>query len=486
MGKLSHLEPKAIWENFEQICSIPHPSKKEEKIIAYLEAFAKKNKLEYKIDKAGNVLISKSATKGFDKLKTVVLQSHVDMVCEKNSNSKHNFDTDPIIPVIDGDWLKAKETTLGADNGIGVATQLALLASKEIEHGPIECLFTVDEETGLTGAFALKPGFFNGKILINLDSEDEGEIFIGCAGGKDTVAILKYEPKKAPGKQIPLKLTVSGLRGGHSGDDINKGYANAVKLLTRILFTLDQKYGIKLSAIDGGNLRNAIAREAYAVFYVTHEKVSKIEKEVELFFKAFKEEYKHTEENINVQIEKTSKAETIIDRKTQPKLLQSLYACPHGVIAMSMDMPGLVETSTNLASVKMKGKNKIEITTSQRSSVESAKADIVNMVECALALSGAEVKHSNGYPGWKPNPKSPILEVSTNVYKKLFKKEAKVKAIHAGLECGLFLEKYPELDMISIGPTMRGVHSPDEKLEIPSVEKFWKFLTEILINIPLK
>ncbi|HNV95669.1 MAG TPA: aminoacyl-histidine dipeptidase [Bacteroidales bacterium] len=483
---LEKLNPSLVWKYFEEILAIPRPSKKEEKIIAYLEAFAKKNKLEYKIDKAGNVLISKSATKGFDKLKTVVLQSHVDMVCEKNSNSKHNFDTDPIIPVIDGDWLKAKETTLGADNGIGVATQLALLASKEIEHGPIECLFTVDEETGLTGAFALKPGFFNGKILINLDSEDEGEIFIGCAGGKDTVAILKYEPKKAPGKQIPLKLTVSGLRGGHSGDDINKGYANAVKLLTRILFTLDQKYGIKLSAIDGGNLRNAIAREAYAVFYVTHEKVSKIEKEVELFFKAFKEEYKHTEENINVQIEKTSKAETIIDRKTQPKLLQSLYACPHGVIAMSMDMPGLVETSTNLASVKMKGKNKIEITTSQRSSVESAKADIVNMVECALALSGAEVKHSNGYPGWKPNPKSPILEVSTNVYKKLFKKEAKVKAIHAGLECGLFLEKYPELDMISIGPTMRGVHSPDEKLEIPSVEKFWKFLTEILINIPLK
>jgi len=483
---LEKLNPSLVWKYFEEILAIPRPSKKEEKIIAYLEAFAKKNKLEYKIDKAGNVLISKPATKGFDKLKTVVLQSHVDMVCEKNSNSKQNFDTDPIIPVIDGDWLKAKETTLGADNGIGVATQLALLASKEIEHGPIECLFTVDEETGLTGAFALKPGFFNGKILINLDSEDEGEIFIGCAGGKDTVAMLKYEPKKAPGKQIPLKLTVSGLRGGHSGDDINKGYANAVKLLTRILFTLDQKYGIKLSAIDGGNLRNAIAREAYAVFYVTHEKVSKIEKEVELFFKAFKEEYKHTEENINVQIEKTSKAETIIDRKTQPKLLQSLYACPHGVIAMSMDMPGLVETSTNLASVKMKGKNKIEITTSQRSSVESAKADIVNMVECALALSGAEVKHSNGYPGWKPNPKSPILEVSTNVYKKLFKKEAKVKAIHAGLECGLFLEKYPELDMISIGPTMRGVHSPDEKLEIPSVEKFWKFLTEILINIPLK
>lgn len=481
---LEKLNPSLVWKYFEEILAIPRPSKKEEKIIAYLEAFAKKNKLDYKIDKAGNVLISKPATKGFEKVKTVVLQSHVDMVCEKNSNSKHNFDTDPIIPIIDGNWLKAKETTLGADNGIGVATQLALLASKDIEHGPIECLFTIDEETGLTGAFALKPGFFTGKILINLDSEDEGEIFIGCAGGKDTVATLKFEPKKAPGKQIPLKLTISGLRGGHSGDDINKGYANAVKLLTRILFALDQKFGIKLSAIDGGNLRNAVAREAYAVFYVTHEKVSKVEKEVEHFFNVLKEEYKHTEQNIKVQVEKTAKAATIIDPRTQPKLLQSLYACPHGVIAMSMDMPGLVETSTNLASVKMKGKNKIEITTSQRSSVESAKADIVNMVECALALSGAEVKHSNGYPGWKPNPQSPILEISTKVYKKLFKEEAKVKAIHAGLECGLFLEKYPELDMISIGPTMRGVHSPDEKLEIPSVEKFWKFLTEILIHIP--
>ncbi len=355
---LEKLNPSLVWKYFEEILAIPRPSKKEEKIIAYLEAFAKKNKLEYKIDKAGNVLISKPATKGLEKVKTVVLQSHVDMVCEKNSNSKHNFDKDPIIPVIDGEWLKAKETTLGADNGIGVAAQLAILASKDVEHGPVECLFTIDEETGLTGAFALKPGFFTGKILINLDSEDEGEIFIGCAGGKDTVAMLKFEPKKAPGKQIPLKLTVSGLRGGHSGDDINKGYANALKLMTRILFTLDQKYGIKLSAIDGGNLRNAIAREAYAVFYVTHEKVKKIEKEVSDFFKAIKEEYKHTEENIKVQIEKTSKVATIIDRRTQPKLLQSLYACPHGVIAMSMDMPGLVETSPILHPLKLKEKIK--------------------------------------------------------------------------------------------------------------------------------
>ena len=486
---LEKLNPSLVWKYFEEILAIPRPSKKEEKIIAYLEAFAKNNKLEYKIDKAGNVLISKPATRGYERVKTVVLQSHVDMVCEKNSDSKHNFDTDPIIPMIDGEWLKAKETTLGADNGIGVATQLALLASKDVEHGPLECLFTVDEETGLTGAFALKPGFFTGKILINLDSEDEGEIFIGCAGGKDTVATMKFEPKKAPGKQIALKISVSGLRGGHSGDDIHKGYANAVKLLTRILYLLDQKYGYRLANIDGGNLRNAIAREAYAIIYVTHEKVTKIKDEVYAFEKILKDEYKHTESNLKVameELDKKSRPETIIDKRTQPKIIQSLYACPHGVIAWSQDMPGLVETSTNLASIKIKGKNKIEITTSQRSSVESAKTDVVNMVETVFLLAGADVKHSNGYPGWKPNPQSPILEVSKKVYQQLFNEDPKVKAIHAGLECGLFLEKYPDLDMISIGPTMRGVHSPDERLHIPSVEKFWKFLTEILVNVPSK
>ncbi|NSW45624.1 MAG: aminoacyl-histidine dipeptidase [Bacteroidales bacterium] len=486
---LEKLNPSLVWKYFEEILAIPRPSKKEEKIIAYLKAFAEQNKLDYKIDKAGNVLISKPATRGFERTKTIVLQSHVDMVCEKNSDSKHNFDTDPIIPMIDGEWLKAKETTLGADNGIGVATQLALLASKDMEHGPLECLFTVDEETGLTGAFALKPDFFTGKILINLDSEDEGEIFIGCAGGKDTVATMKYEPKKAPGKQIALKISVSGLRGGHSGDDIHKGYANAVKLLTRILYLLDQKYGYRLANIDGGNLRNAIAREANAIIYVTHEKVLKIKDEVYAFEKILKDEYKHTENNLKVTIEELDKKqspETVIDKRTQPKIIQSLYACPHGVIAWSQDMPGLVETSTNLASIKMKGKNKIEITTSQRSSVESAKTDIVNMVETVFLLADADVKHSNGYPGWKPNPQSPILEVAKKVYYQLFNENPKVKAIHAGLECGLFLEKYPDLDMISIGPTMRGVHSPDERLHIPSVEKFWKFLTEILVNIPSK
>ncbi len=482
---LEHLNPSEVWKYFEEILSIPRPSKKEEKIIAYLEDFAEKHKLNYKKDKAGNILISKPATKGMESKQTVVLQSHVDMVCEKNSTSSHDFEKDPIIPVIDGDWVKAKDTTLGADNGIGVAIQLAILASDNISHGPIECLFTVDEETGLTGAFALEKNFFEGNILLNLDSEDEGEIFIGCAGGKDTVAKLKFEKKKAPGKQIPLTISVTGLRGGHSGDDIHKGYANAIKLLVRILYHIYNQYGLKLSSIDGGNLRNAIPREAFATFYVTHEKVNKVKSDVVHFFELFKEEYKHTEPNLSVTILEAEPAEYVIDKRTFPKLLYSLYSCPHGVIAWSQDMPGLVETSTNLASVKIK-KNYIEITTSQRSSVDSAKTDIANMVASVFQLAGAEVKQGNGYPGWKPNPKSEILKIAKRAYRDLFDKDAKVKAIHAGLECGLFLEKYPQLDMISIGPTIRSVHSPDEKLHIPSVNDFWKFLLEILRNIPEK
>lgn len=480
---LSHLKPEPVWKYFEEILSIPRPSKKEEKIIEYLIQFAKNHHLAYQKDKAGNVLISKPATAGMENLKTVVLQSHVDMVCEKNSDSNHNFDKDPIIPVVDGEWLKAKETTLGADNGIGVAIQLAILASNDITHGPLECLFTVDEETGLTGAFALQENFFTGNTLINLDSEDEGEIYIGCAGGKDTVANIRFEKKKPPRKQIPLSISITGLRGGHSGDDIHKGYANAIKLLTRILFHIEQTYGLKLAHIDGGNLRNAIPREAFATIYVTHEVVERVKSDVQHFYQIFKEEYKQTEPNIKVDIQETKHTDYIIDKRTQAKIISVLYACPHGVIAWSQDMPGLVETSTNLASVKIK-KNKIEITTSQRSSVESAKIDIANMVASVFYLVKADVKHSNGYPGWKPNPKSEILKIAKRAYRDLFDKEAKVKAIHAGLECGLFLEKYPSLDMISIGPTMRGVHSPDERLHIPSVEQFWKFLLEILKNIP--
>lgn len=484
MATINKLKPVEVFEQFEEILKIPRPSKKEEKIIKYLLDFAKTHKLKAAKDQAGNVLISKPATKGLEKKKTVVLQSHMDMVCEKNNVTKHNFDKDPIIPIIDGEWIKAKETTLGADDGIGIAAQLALLVSNKIAHGPIECLFTVDEETGLTGAFALKPGFIKGKILLNLDSEDEGELFIGCAGGRDTVASLKYEKKKTPGKQIAYKLNVSNLTGGHSGDDIHKGYANANKIATRFLWQIDDDYGIRLASFEGGNLRNAIAREATAIFTVKNELPKIIESEFKVWAKAVKDEFSVTEPNITLKLEKCEKPEFIMDDDSQFDLLNALYACPHGVISWSMDMPGLVETSTNLASVKFSGKNKIEITTSQRSSVESSKTDIVNMVESVFLLGNCEVKHSNGYPGWKPNTKSEILDITRKAYSKLFKKEPVVRAIHAGLECGLFLEKYPDLDMISFGPTLRGVHSPSERLHIGSVQKFWDLLIEVLKNIP--
>ncbi len=486
MAILNKLQPSEVFQQFEEILKIPRPSKKEEKIIRFLLDFAKKHKLKADKDKAGNVLISKPATKGFEKKKMVVLQSHMDMVCEKNNLTKHDFDKDPITPVIEGEWIKAKETTLGADDGIGMAAQLALLASNKIAHGHIECLFTVDEETGLTGAFALKPGFFNAKILLNLDSEDEGELFIGCAGGKDTVARLKYEKKKTPGKQIAYKLTVSNLTGGHSGDDIHKGFANANKIATRFLWQIDDDYGIRLASFDGGNLRNAIAREASAVFTVKVEIPKEIERDFKAFSKAIKDEYSVTEPNMTLTLAKCGKPEFVIDSDSQFDLLNSLYACPHGVISWSMDMPGLVETSTNLASVKFAGKNKIEITTSQRSSVESSKTDIVNMVESVFLLGNCDVEHSNGYPGWKPNTKSEILEITRKAYSRLFKKEPVVRAIHAGLECGLFLEKYHDLDMISFGPTLRGVHSPTERLHIGSVQKFWDLLIEVLKNIPVQ
>ncbi len=484
MASFNKLQPIEVFQQFEEILKVPRPSKKEEKIIQFLLDFAKKNNLKVKKDSVGNVLISKPATKGFEKKQTVVLQSHIDMVCEKNSNTVHNFETDPIIPIVEKEWVKAKGTTLGADDGIGVAAQLALLASKKIQHGKIECLFTVDEETGLTGAFALKPSFFTGKTLLNLDSEDEGELFIGCAGGKDTVATLKYENKKTPGKQVALKVSVSGLTGGHSGDDIHKGYANALKILTRFVWFVNQNYGLRLSKFEGGNLRNAIAREASATFVVTSELPNKIIKEFETFSIETKAEYSVTEPNMALKIELCDKPEYIIDRKSQFRLLNALYSCPHGVIAWSQEMPGLVETSTNLASIKFIHKNKIEITTSQRSSVESAKNDIVNMVSSVFILAGFNTKNSDGYPGWKPNTNSEILNISKNAYNKLFGKYPIVRAIHAGLECGLFLEKYPKLDMISFGPTLRGVHSPSERLQINTVQKFWDLLLEILKNIP--
>ena len=408
------------------------------------------------------------------------------MVCEKNNDVEHNFLTDPIEIEIDGEWMKAKGTTLGADNGIGVATELALLADDTLVHGPIECLFTVDEETGLSGAFALQQGFFDGDILLNLDSEDEGEIFIGCAGGIDSVAQFKYEEIDIPTGQFFMKVAVKGLKGGHSGGDIHLGRGNANKILNRFLSLVATKYDMYLCEIDGGNLRNAIPRESYAIFAVPEADKHSVRTDLNVFAAEIENELSVIEPDVKLVLESESPRSKAIDKDTADRLLKALYAAPHGVYAMSQDMPGLVETSTNLASIKMKPENIIRIETSQRSSILSARNDMANTVRAVFNLAGAQVSFGDGYPGWKPNPHSEILEVAKKSYKELFETDAKVMAIHAGLECGLFLDKYPGLDMISFGPTLRGVHSPDERMHIPSVEKFWKHLLDILANIPEK
>ncbi|MBN1118557.1 MAG: aminoacyl-histidine dipeptidase [Bacteroidales bacterium] len=477
------LEPKLVFKYFDEILKIPRPSKKEEKIISYLEDFAKEQKLEIQKDKAGNIVIRKAACKGYENRKSVVLQSHVDMVCEKNADVKHDFMKDPVPAYIDGDWIKAKGTTLGADNGIGVATQLALLADKSIEHGPIECLFTIDEETGLTGAFMLKENMIKSKILINLDSEDEGEIFIGCAGGVDTLIDLPLKYKKTANNQVAFNIKLSGLKGGHSGDDINKGYANSNLLLFRLLLNLSKKYAIGLSDFQGGNLRNAIPREAEATIVVKNKLVEKLKSTVKEYEQVIKSEFATTEPELKLKVTETKLPKEILKNSVFKKLIYSVYSCPNGVISMSQDVEGLVETSTNLASIKIIMKT-AHIVTSQRSSVETAKTDIADRIKCNFNLAGAKVKHTESYPGWTPNTNSEILGIATNAYKKLFGKDAKVKAIHAGLECGLFLEKYPYLDMISIGPTMRGVHSPDERLQVSTVDMYWKFLLQILKDVP--
>ncbi len=478
------LSPQVVWDYFEQITQIPRPSKKEEKIIQFLLDFGKKHRLETKRDAIGNIVIKKPATKGMENKKSVVLQSHMDMVCEKNSDVNIDFENDPIQAYIDGEWVKAKGTTLGADDGIGVAAQMALLTSNNIEHGAIECLFTVDEETGLTGAFELEKGLFTSNILLNLDSEDEGEIFIGCAGGIDTTATFDYLKEEVSDNSIAFKINIFGLPGGHSGDEIHKEHGNSNKILNRILWHCADAFDLKLNNFDGGNLRNAIPREAFAIVTIPKNEKQSFVNYFSDFKKTAKFELEETAPNLDLTIEEINLPDYIIDENTQYNLLNSIYACPHGVISWSMKLKGLVETSTNLASIKFIDNNKILVTTSQRSSLESGKYDIAYMVESVFSLAGANVEHDDGYPGWAPNPKSDILKVAEASYEKLFGKKPVVRAIHAGLECGLFLEKYPNLDMISFGPTLRGVHSPDEKINIKTVEMWWEHLLDVLKNVP--
>lgn len=484
MSELSTLSPALVWQIFDEITQVPRPSKHEEKITAYLVDFATKHNLSYKVDEAGNVVIRKPATEGCEGAQTVVLQAHTDMVCEKNNDVQHDFMTDPIEAYIDGGWVKAKGTTLGADCGIGMAAALAVLVDDSLVHPAIEALFTVDEETGLTGAFELAPDMLTGKYLLNLDSEDEGEIFIGCAGGVDTIATFSYTPEPAPEGYRWMRIEVGGLKGGHSGDNINDGLGNSNKILARLLSEATDTWGLRLADFNGGNLRNAIPREAVAVVGVPEENLHPFAERYVAFADDVTAELQYSDEGFWIHADECEEApKEVVDLPTQQNLLLSLVGVANGVLAMSHAMPGLVETSTNLASVKFKEGNKIDVVSSQRSSVESAKWDAAHTVEAIYRLAGAEVWHGDGYPGWAPNPNSELLEVCVDAYEELFDKEPVVRAIHAGLECGLFLEKYPELEMVSFGPTLRGVHSPDERLEIATVDKFWKHLTAVLAKL---
>ncbi len=497
-NEIKNLEPQSVWGYFYEIMQLPRPSGKEEKIIAYLQKFGNELHLETLTDEVGNVIIRKPATKGKEHLPSIVLQSHLDMVCEKNSDTKHDFDKDPIKAVIEEGWLIAKETTLGADNGIGVALQMAVLESNSIEHGPLECLFTIDEETGLKGAFSLKEDFVKSRMLINLDSEEDGEFTIGCAGGGDTVARFFYKKEAIPSGFDTFKISVSDLQGGHSGDDINRGRGNAVKLLTRILWNVAGKFGARISYVKAGNLRNALAREGKCVLLLPQSNITAFAEYFNKLAKEIKAEYKTKEPKLTITCTAEDTPEFVLDAETQKILLNSLYACPHGVITMSPDIEGLVQTSTNLASIKMKGDakdaeddkeipqlqdNEIKIATSQRSAIESAKQDVIDMVECAFIHIGIEVSHDSGYPGWKPDLNSKILEVSKKSYEKLYGSTPIIKAIHAGLECGLIGEKYPGIDMISFGPSLLGVHAPGEKIEIHTVQKCYDLLKEVLKSL---
>jgi dipeptidase D len=483
MREIQELQPREIWHYFDSITQIPRPSKKEDKITEYLIDFAQKHYLEADVDSVGNIVIRKAASKGMENKKTVIMQSHLDMVCEKNSDVKHDFDKDPIQTYIQDGWVKAKGTTLGGDDGIGIAASMAILAANHIKHGPIECFYTVDEETGMTGAFNLQPGFLKGKILLNLDSEDEGELFIGCAGGMDTIASFTYKRESIPPGYFSCKISVFGLNGGHSGDDINKGLGNSNKILTHFLKSIAEKTDLRLSKFNGGNLRNAIPREAFAIVCLPSSDKELIRKELNIYIADVQREFQETEKNLNLDMDSVQTPEFVIDIKSQNQLLNALQNCPHGVIEMSKSIDGLVETSTNLASVKFDQNKCVVVATSQRSSVDESIQAIAKKVAANFAANGATVNQTDGYPGWAPKLDSEILRITEKAYQKLFGEKPKVKAIHAGLECGLFLTKYPDLDMVSFGPTIRGAHSPDERMEIESVKKFWDLLVEVLQQI---
>ena len=478
------LKPKRVFDCFAKVNTVPRPSKKEEQMISFLIDFGKKLGLETDCDEVGNVIIRKPATPGMENRRILILQSHMDMVCEKNKDVDFDFNKDAIQTYVDGEWLKAKGTTLGADDGIGVAMQMALLESTDIEHGPLECVFTRDEETGLTGAFGMGNDFMKGRLMVNLDSEDEGQIFVSCAGGCRTLVEMPFQLEALPQNFFTFSLCIKGLTGGHSGDDIIKSRANANKLLARFLYLSQKKYDLRLIDIQAGGLHNAIPREASCLCAIPMKDKEQIRVDWNLYAADVEEEYSVTEKSMEFILSSEDVASQAIDKESSTKFITALQAVDNGVFAICQDID-LVETSSNLASIHMKPeKNVIEVISSQRSSIYSARVNMANTIAAVFELAGAKVDIGEGYPGWKMNPKSEILRVAVDQYRKLMNKEPLVLGIHAGLECGLFSEKYPGMDMISVGPTMRGVHSPDEKLLIPTVQIVWDWLLAILKNIP--
>jgi dipeptidase D len=485
MSTVKNLEPQSVWSSFAALNAVPRASKKEERVIAFIKNFGESLGLDTTVDAVGNVIIKKPATKGMEGRQTIVLQSHLDMVHQKNADTVFDFDTQGIDMYIDGDWVRAKGTTLGADNGMGVAAIMALLQSTDIEHPAIEALFTIDEETGMTGAMGLQGGLLNGTILLNLDTEEDDEIDIGCAGGVDVTAVRNYEEEEVPKNSVGYTITVKGLNGGHSGMDIHKGLGNANKIMNRLLFGGFENFGLQVSEINGGSLRNAIPRESSATVII-----SAIFDEVFVFdmlqvIKDIKAEYKTTEPNLQIMIEKADTPTHVMDLGVQEGFIRAVYAAHNGVYRMSADMENLVETSNNIARIIVKD-GSIHIGCLTRSSVESSKFDLANALRSTFELAGFEVTFSGSYPGWTPNVSSSILQVLKDVYVKQNGSEPHVVACHAGLECGILGTNYPDMDMISFGPTIKGAHSPDERVSIPSVQKFWAYLLEILKNIPAK
>ena len=479
------LKPESIWRNFYELTQIPRPSKKEEKVRAYLKKFGEDLKLETIVDEIGNVIIKKPATEGMEDRKGIILQGHMDMVPQKNSDTEHDFEKDPIDAYVDGDWVTARGTTLGADNGMGVAAGMAVLEATDLVHGPVEVLITMDEETGMTGAENLKAGVLDGDILLNLDSEDEGELYIGCAGGVDSTGVWEYTAEAVPEGMTTYQITVKGLKGGHSGLDINLGRGNANKIMNVLLMKAADKYGLRVAEINGGSLRNAIPRESFVTAVLPEDKKADFEQFVTEFEEIAKDEFSKADPGLMVVVETTDAAKELFDEKTQANLFAAVAGCPNGVIAMSKDFDGVTETSTNLAIVKSDGK-KVEISTLQRSLVDAARDTLSAEVRAVFEAADGKAKSSGEYPGWQPNPDSPILKEMSEVYNNKFGKMPAVKVIHAGLECGILGSTYTNWDMISFGPTIRNPHSPDEMVKIDTVQLFWDYLVETLKNAPKK